>query len=1022
MSSIAQSLEPSQQFIYVSRYSRWIEPLNRREVEWTETTKRYFDFLKAKLDGAVPKKIWALTESLVNQMGVMPSMRAVWGAGDALAKNNIIGYNCSYLPFIDLRAPVELFYILMCGTGVGFSIEKRYIEQIPAIPQQTGAGAGVHIVGDSREGWADSLDALFRALWDGKDLQFDYSKVRPRGTRLKTMGGRASGPEPLKKLHDFARAIILRAQGRKLNSEEWLDIGNVIGDVVVVGGVRRSSEITFSDLHDDLIRHAKDGAFPPHRYNSNNTAVYYSKPDSVTFMREWAALAASGRGERGFFNLAAVKKHVPSRRKWTDEFRTNPCVTADTMVMTNIGPRQVSDLIGRQFVAVVDGQEFLSTPMGFWNTGTKEVFVVSTNRGYSLKATSNHKILTIAGWKEVGQLVAGDSLVLNDHTDYNEIMDENFKEEFEAGWLLGEMVGDGGYAPNYKQGSYVRFWGPSAKEMGNRAVIAIQNFALRLEKNVRNDFSGTYNTRGIFTASHDVLNILAERFIAIHHKDILPSLECAPKDFVRGFLRGFFDADGTVANNPIKGSSVRLTQVSKSRLQAVQRMLLRFGIASSIYTNRKPAGMKLLPDGNGGQKLYPVQQLNELVIARDSIEKFALEIGFYEPNKAHALDQIVISRVRPAYKDRFETKVISVVSVGKQEVYDCSIPNKNAFDANGLIAHNCGEILLRPFQFCNLTEVVVRANDDFDDLIAKVKAAVWLGAMQSTLTDFPYIRPLFKKNCEEERLLGVSLTGQMDNPKLMTEEKLEILKKYAVKEAKKACEALKINMSVAITTGKPSGTVSQLVNSASGAHPRHAPYYIRRYRLSGTDPLFAMMRDQGVEFKPDNGQGPESVDKKRRDLVEKYGRTMSEAKLLIPNWDEKNVDTWVCSFPIKSPKNALTREDITALDQLNWYLKLRNKWCEHNQSITVYVKDHEWMTVGAWVYDHFDELVGVSFLPYDGGKYEQAPYEEITEEEYNKLAAVFPKIDYTQLSRYELEDGTNGAKELACSSGSCEIL
>ncbi len=650
-------LDAAQQFIYVSRYSRWIDSLNRREIEWPETTKRYFDFFKKKLDGAVPKKIWALAEQRVNEMGVMPSMRAVWGSGEALEKNHIIGYNCCYLPFQDLLAPVELFYILMCGTGVGFSVEQRYISQIPAVPKQTGAGAGVHVVGDSREGWADSFKALINALWEGKDIQFDYSKVRPRGSRLKTMGGRASGPEPLQKLHDFTRNLVLRAQGRQLNSEEWLDIGNVVGDVVVVGGVRRSSEINFSDLDDDLIRHAKDGAFPPHRYNSNNSAVYYAKPDSVTFMREWAALAASGRGERGFFNLAAVKNHLPSRRKWTDEFRTNPC----------------------------------------------------------------------------------------------------------------------------------------------------------------------------------------------------------------------------------------------------------------------------------------------------------------------------------------------------------------------------GEIILRPFQFCNLSEVVVRGSDDFDDLIEKVKVAVWLGAMQSTLTDFPYIRPLFKKNCEEERLLGVSLTGQMDNPKLMTEEKLEILKKYAIKEAKKAAAALGINFSAAITTGKPSGTVSQLVNSASGAHPRHARYYIRRYRLAGTDPLFNMMRDQGVPFTPENGQGPESVAQRRKDLIEKYGRTAHEAKLLVPEWDASKVDTWVCSFPVASPKGCLTRHDVTAIDQLEWYLKLRKSWCEHNQSITVYVKDEEWMRVGAWVYDHFDELVGVSFLPFDGGHYEQAPYEEIPEDKYLELAKAFPTIDYSKLTQYELEDGTMGAKELACVGGVCEI-
>lgn len=649
-------LSPSQQFVYISKYSRWIEAEHRRELDWKETSARYFSYFKKKLDQKVPKKIWALCESQVENMGVMPSMRAVWGAGPALEKNNIIGYNCCYLPFLDLRCPVELFYILMCGTGVGFSCEHRYIDQMPPVPKQTGMGAGVHVVADSREGWADSLDALFRALWSGKDIQFDYSKIRPRGARLVTMGGRASGPEPLKKLHDFVRNIALRAQGRQLTSEEWLDVGNVIGDVVVVGGVRRSSEINFSDLDDDLIRHAKDGSFPPHRYNSNNAAVYYSKPDAITFMREWSALAASGRGERGFFNLVAVKSHLPARRKWTDELRTNPC----------------------------------------------------------------------------------------------------------------------------------------------------------------------------------------------------------------------------------------------------------------------------------------------------------------------------------------------------------------------------GEILLRPFEFCNLSEVVVRAEDDFDDLIAKVKAAVWLGAMQSTQTDFPYIRPLFKKNCEEERLLGVSLTGQMDNPDLLTVEKLQILKKYAIKEAKKASQALGINFAAAITTGKPSGTVSQLVDSGSGMHGRYALYYWRRYRVGTTEPIYHMLKDQGMKFVPEVGQGPESVKNKRKDLVTRYGRSKEEAELLIPDWNEANVETWVCAFPMKAPKGAVISRDQTALEQLEWYLKMRTHWCEHNQSVTIYVKDEEWMQVGAWVYDHFNELVGVSFLPHEH-KYELAPYEEITKEEYEKAIASFPTFDYTQLPKYEVDDSTSGAQELGCIGGACEL-
>jgi ribonucleoside-triphosphate reductase len=660
-SATSLHMNESQKFIYISRYSRWIDEKSRREISWEETVDRYLSFMHKRFaEHPIPKAIWSLIEEQMKAMGTMPSMRAAWAAGPALEENEILGYNCCYTPFIDLRAPCEMFYILMCGTGVGFSVESNYIDRMPSVAKWHGAGAGVHVVGDSREGWAESLYAGFNAWFNGLDIEFNYSKVRPRGARLKKMGGRASGPAPLKKLHDFCRETIRKAQGRKLTDLEWLDIGNMIGDVVVVGGVRRASEITFSDLSSDAIRYAKTGNFPEHRFMSNNSAVYFEKPDILTFMREWLALAESRTGERGIYNVYAIEKHFAKHAK-----------------------------------------------------------------------------------------------------------------------------------------------------------------------------------RRVFT----------------------------------------------------------------------------FGLRSNP----------------------------------------------------------------------------------------------------------CGEIILRPFEFCNLTEVVVRERDSFDDLVEKVKAAVWIGVLQSSLTNFPYIRDDFRKNCEEERLLGVSLTGQLDAPNLMTPEKLRILKDFAIKTARKAAKLLNINLSVAITTGKPSGTVSQLVDAASGAHARHAKFYLRRYRLSAVDSLFRMMRDQGVVFTPENGQGKADINEKRKKmLAEDYSQ--EQVDILVPPWAEEDVQTWVCAFPTKAPEGAVTRDQFDAIAQLEWYLKLQENWSEHNQSITVYVRDDEWLKVGAYVYENFDRIVGVSFLPYDGGSYKQAPYEEITEKEYDKLMATFPAIDYSELSKYELEDGTTGAQQLACVAGNCEVI
>lgn len=617
------------EFVYYRTYARWLKDKNRRET-WNETVDRYINFIVDKKKKDIPIKIYTEIDKHIRKMTVMPSMRALWSAGKASEKNPISIYNCCYIPIRDLQSFSEMLFILMHGTGVGFSVEQENISKLPKIKLQTSQGAGIHIVADSKEGWAESLRIGLETWYNGKDIEFDYTNIRPRGARLTTMGGRASGPDPLKKLHKFAKKTILNAAGRRLTSLECHDIVCIIAEIVCVGGVRRSSLISFSDLNDELLMTAKDKSIiskNKHRFMANNSAVFKKKSDSIVFLREWYNLAQSGTGERGIFNVSTLEKYA-SRRKFLGNERSNPC----------------------------------------------------------------------------------------------------------------------------------------------------------------------------------------------------------------------------------------------------------------------------------------------------------------------------------------------------------------------------SEIILKPFSFCNLSEVVIRPSDNFDSLVEKVRVATWLGAVQSTFTNFKYIRKEFKKNCEEERLLGVSLTGQLDNPKLLTEEKLQILKEYAIKTAKQASNKLNINMSVAITCTKPSGTVSTLVDSSSGCHPRYDKFYYRRVRISATDPLYKMMKSQGVKFDPEVGQ------------------------------NSKDADTWIVTFPCKAPKNAITRHDMTAIEQLEWYKKIQNNWCEHSTSCTIYVRDNEWTKVGAYVYDNFDSIIGVSFLPYDGGNYKLAPYQEITEEEYEKAKETFPKIDYSKLTEFELEDNTTGAQILACSSGHCDIV
>ena len=615
------------EFIYKRTYSRWIEEEGRRE-EWPETIERLIDFLISKKGKKIPEKTIRKIRKYMTEFAVMPSMSMLWAAGPAAEKDNTVIYNCSFAKLNCVEAFAECLHILMCGTGFGFSVEKEETEKLPSIPEiKSGKDKARIIIEDSREGWADSVKTLMTSLYEGQNLYFDYSLLRPEGARLGTMGGRSSGPQPLIKLHDFIRETMHNAQGRKLTTLECHDIANQIAEIVVAGGVRRSSQISLSDLDDEEMRHAKDWPFPIRRAMANNSAIYRDKPSAADFLVEWGVLAKSGSGERGIFNLLSAQNKAPSRR----------------------------------------------------------------------------------------------------------------------------------YAP---------------------------------------------------------------------------------------LIQG---------TNP------------------------------------------------------------------------------------------------------------------------------------------CGEIMLRDMEFCNLSEVVVREDDDLDTLLDKVETATWLGVLQSTFTDFPYLRKEWKKNCGVERLLGVSLTGQMDRPSLMNSEVLKALKSRVIRISRKASTPLGVNMPVATTCVKPSGTVSQLVDSASGCHPRYSQYYIRRYRISATDPLFTMLKDQGVPCHPENGQ------------------------------DEETATTWVLEFPVKAPEGCLTRKDVTAMDQLSHYKNLQLNWCEHNASMTVYVREDEWFEVGNWVYKNWDIINGVSFLPYDGGHYELAPYEEIDHYTYESLIKKFPNINYSKLSQYELEDETQGSREYACTGDKCDI-
>lgn len=622
------------EFVYYTTYSRWFDDKGRRET-WIETVDRYLDFMRENLGAKLTDSEYIEIRDYVLKMKALGSMRLLQFAGPAVRKTNVCAYNCSYIAPSKWQDFGEIVYILMCGTGVGFSAEEQTVGLLPLIARQSGAKPETLVIPDSREGWADALVYGMKTWAAGRDVVFDCSLLRPRGARLKTMGGRSSGPDSLRNLLNFTRERMLGRQGRRLKTIDVHDIVCKIGEVVVAGGVRRSALISLSDLDDQEMREAKNGQFyltHPERSMANNSAVYNEKPTLPEFLDEWVNLMKSGSGERGIFNRGGLKYQLPARR-----------------------------------------------------------------------------------WK-------------------------------------------------------------------------------------------------------------------------------------------VFEPD-----------------------------------AASAGTNP------------------------------------------------------------------------------------------------------CGEIVLKSKQFCNLSEVVARPEDTEEVLLEKVRVATILGTYQATLTHFPHLSREWKKNCEEEALLGVSITGQFDCKAVRNPQTLRKMKEVAIETNRKYAARFGINQSTCITCVKPSGNGSQLFDSSSGLHPRHAPYYIRRVRIEGHNPIFHMLRDMGVPYHPEVGQQTESA------------------------------ATFVLEFPVKSPRGAIFRDDLSAIDQLNYWKTLKENYTEHNPSATISIGDEEWLKVGNWIFENWEIIGGLSFLPRSDHVYRLAPYQAISEERYQEMSRRFPEIDFSKAVLYEYEDNTTGTREMACGAGGCEV-
>lgn len=948
-------------FIAYRTYSRWLDDLKRRET-WEDAVQRYADYLSPRVPADLKESFNSSIAKIKNKE-VMPSMRLLWSAGPACEENNFAAFNCAYVALDSSDKFGEMLYVLMHGTGVGYSVERQYVGELPEVPQQLTKHNDQFIIADSKLGWKLAYDYCINMLYDGYIPSFNYSLIRPKGARLKTFGGRASGPQPLKQLLEFTIKIFTNAAGRKLNSLEVHDLCCMIANCVVVGGVRRSACISFSNLSDQRMKHAKDGQFwleNPQRSMANNSIAYTEKPDCGMFMEEWLNLMRSGSGERGIINTQALaKKGQFFNRKDVGKLRTNPCQPAFAKVITPDGLREFGDIkvgsyvwSGSQFTKVVDK----------WFTGVKPVYKYSTTCG-SFIGTDNHRIVQQSEKVEVRDATAIDICVGpqqdNIVHNYTDIMD-------------GLLIGDGSVHKASNNLVYLN--------IGSKDQDYFDFFKQAPEKYIIVD------RRVAFKNGWEVLStVTAEELPKTYDREIPDRFHKGSPNTVCGFLKGLFSANGSIA-----GKRVTLKQTSYKLITQVQDMLSSVGIPSYITVNKS----RLNTFSNGD---YVIKESYDLNITTGR-EAFRNQIGFIQQYKIDALDDIIDTVSSSRSKQTYE--IISKEYLGDFEVFDMTVAaDEHTYWTGGLLVSNCGEALLPDRGLCNLTEVLVRPKDTTETLKDKIASAVLLGCLQSTLTHFPNVSQEWKENAEAERLLGVSLSGTCDSQLFKkvddkTKQLVAELRKYAHECANTYAKMLLINNPLQITLTKPSGTVSQLCNTASGLHPRYADYYIRRVRVNAKDPIAKLLVDKNIPWNYEVGQ------------------------------TEAEHTTLVFDFPMKSPRGSINRHDWTAIEQLEYWSMFNQYWADGNPSVTIYVNDDEWVEVGAWVYRNWDQVCGLSFLPKDGGVYQLAPYEEIDAETYHNTIKNWKNISIdfgTELSRYEMEDNTEGAKTYACVGGSCEL-
>jgi len=967
-----------QNFIHKTRYARFRDDLGRRE-NWDETVTRYFDHFESDLEERhgykVPRTLRSELYDAVLKLEIVPSMRAMMTAGPALKRENIAGYNCSYLEYDRPRAFAECLYILMCGTGVGFSVERQVIKKLPEVPNEFTKVDKTIVIGDSKLGWSKGFDELIACLYAGEVPNIDYSLIRKAGERLKIFGGRASGPEPLRQLYDFTIKIFRDAKGRKLHSTEVHEIACKTGDIVVVGGVRRSALISISNLSDLRMRDIKSGNWftdKPHLQLANNSAGYTEKPDVGIFMDEWAALYRSKSGERGIFNRYGAEEKVQrlGRREHGYAWGTNPCVTGDTMIPTRKGWFPISQLEGKT-CEVWNGVRWSTvTP---YSTGLNETSEILFSDGTSIKATDYH------GWAIHGPGKTGEKKQHptpgRGRTHYRKVMTSQLKPGMSLSKFdLFDLME--GVEPDPKIDAYSQgFYSGDGNKNSTGSWVYEPKYAVipRLVGTIKEALP-EYNRRDW---KHG--EMLPKNFVPLNHS----------LDYRINWLAGLLDADGCCVQTKEGSDSIQIFAVDREFLMDVKRLILGLGSHCQLSLAGE-GGFGFIGEDNGSRAFFkPTHRLTVSPYETQNILSKGLKT-----NRLEFKEPVFLSERR-----RYVT-IVSVTPYSQEETF-CYTEVENGLGMfEGIVGPQCGEIILRDRELCNLSEAIVRENDSVSSMLDKVRLASVLGTWQSTQTSFNFVEPEWQKNCEEERLLGVSLTGIYDNAMMRGDSgldklsiKLQKLKSEAIKSNRLEAKVIGIPASVAITTNKPSGTVSQLALCPSGIHQGHSPFHIRGVSQDNKDPVTQFMVDSGFAYEPHYS---------------------------------KPQDMTFFKFPTKLAAHTVTRDEVTAIQHMELVKCYNQNWSEHAVSCTISIRESEWPAVGGWVYDNFDDLAGMSFLPHfeADSSYPQLPYTTCTEAEYNEALDKQPKnIDWSKMADYEKgEDTVAGTREFACVGNTCELI